>query len=338
MTDKKFKAFVVDEQGDNQFAGAVREKFQSELPQGEVRIRVYYSALNYKDALSAKGNRGVTKRYPHTPGIDAAGVVEYSEDPEFKPGAEVVVTSYDLGMNTPGGFGQYISVPADWVVKLPSGLGLKEAMIIGTAGLTAAMAVNKIEERIDPEQGEILVTGATGGVGSFAIAMLSRAGYLVGAVTSKTEQAGYLEKLGADRVIPRNTMEKAVNSPMLKAQWPGAIDTTGGVVLENVIKGTKSQGVVACLGNAASPELHLTVFPFILRGITLAGIDSQNYPIGERRNLWKKLAHDWKPKQLLDFYKEITPEELQAYIDQMIAGKLTGRIIVNMQEEAGAND
>lgn len=330
MKDKPFRAYVVEETNDHQFTHSVKKKQLIDLPDGEVLIRVHYSALNYKDALSATGNKGVTKHYPHTPGIDAAGIVEESDDPRFKPGAEVVVTSYDLGMNTSGGFGEYIRVPADWVVKLPEGLSLKEAMIIGTAGLTAAIAVNNVQEIIAPETGEILVTGATGGVGSFAIALLSRSGYLVGAVTRKPEQKDYLEMVGAHRIIRRERMEERMKSPMLKAQWPGVIDTTGGPVLENAIKGTMPGGVVACCGNAASPELNLTVYPFILRGISVTGVDSQHYPIDLRRKLWTKLATRWKPMQLLDFYTEIALDELDSYIPRMLEGQLTGRIIVRM--------
>lgn len=332
MIDESFRALVVEETGENTFTRSIQQKRISQLPEGEVLIRVHYSALNYKDALSATGNKGVTKLYPHTPGIDAAGIVAYSEDPDFKPGSKVVVTSYDLGMNTSGGLGEYIRVPADWVVKLPHGLDLKEAMIIGTAGITAAMAVDKIYPKVSPEQGEVLVTGATGGLGSFSVALLARLGYLVGAVTGKKGQEEYLEMLGAQRIIPRKSMEEEKPGPMLKGLWASVIDTIGGNVLSNAIKGTSARGVVAVCGNAASPRLNITVYPLILRGITLTGIDSQNYPIEERRILWQRLASDWKPSQILDFYSEITLGEVDAQITQMLNGQSKGRIVVNMQE------
>lgn len=325
-----FKAFVVEEQGES-FKGTIKSKSISELPEGDLLIKVHYSSLNYKDALSASGNKGVTKKYPHTPGIDAVGTVVSSKTNKFKVQDNVIVTSYDLGMNTDGGFGQYICVPEDWAVKLPENLSMKEAMTIGTAGLTAGMSVLRLTETVKPEDGEIIVSGATGGVGTLSIVILEKLGYRVAAITGKETERDFLTNLGADNIIMRKDFEAIENRPMLKPLYAGAIDTVGGVILENIIKSTKPMGVVTCCGNVASPKLDLTVFPFILRGITLIGIDSQNYPMEYRNTVWQKLSKEWKPEYLSDTCTEITLYELSERIDLMLDGKLTGRTIINLE-------
>jgi acrylyl-CoA reductase (NADPH) len=295
MAKKVFKAMVVKEAQENRFERHISEKSVDELPAGDILIKVLYSSLNYKDALSATGNRGVTRHYPHTPGIDAAGVVAESTGDEFKPGDEVIVTSYDLGMNTSGGFGQYIRVPAGWVVPLPAGLTLRESMIYGTAGFTAALSVFRlIENGVSPELGNVLVSGATGGVGSIAVSILSKIGYAVTAVNGVVDESDYLMQIGAQKVISIEEAADKSGRPLLKARWAGSIDTVGGDILAATVKSANPAGTVTCCGNVASPDLPLNVFPFILRGVTLIGIDSQNCPMPYRRKTWDKIAGEWK--------------------------------------------
>jgi putative YhdH/YhfP family quinone oxidoreductase len=272
----------------------------------------------------------VTRQYPHTPGIDAAGVVEHSRNKAFKKGQKVIATSYDLGMNTPGGFGQYIRVPADWVVQLPGALTLAESMIWGTAGFTAGMSVHKICRAIAPDQGEILVTGATGGVGSLSVGILSHLGYTVTAVSGKKDTTLLLDVLGAKQVISRDDFLDNTDRLLLKEKWCGVIDTVGGPILSAAIKSTRQDGVVTCCGNAASPDLALNVFPFILRGVSLFGIDSQHCPMPRRQKIWDKLAADWKFNKLKTIHQEINLEQLARKIDWMLDGKLSGRTLVNL--------
>ncbi|QEN03923.1 acryloyl-CoA reductase [Thiospirochaeta perfilievii] len=327
MEKSQFKAFVVTEK-ENNFIGEITQRNLSDLPNGELLIKVHYSSLNYKDALSVSGNRGVTKNYPHTPGIDAVGVIVESEDSTFSINEEVIVTSYDLGMNTDGGFGEYIRVPSAWVVKLPKGLSMKEAMIYGTAGLTAGISILRLTQLIKPNDGDIVVTGATGGVGSLSIAILNKLGYFVTAVTGKESEKEKLIELGAKNVISRSEFENTDKRPLLKPLYIGAIDTVGGTILENIIKTTIPGGVVTCCGNVASPKLDLTVFPFILRGVTLIGIDSQNYPMSSREIVWEKLAGPWKSEVLLNSYEEITFDKINEKVELMLKGKLKGRTII----------
>jgi len=330
MDARKFRALVVEERADGAFTRTVRDRYVSDLPAGEVLIRVEYSSLNYKDALSASGNRGVTRSYPHTPGIDAAGIVIESSVESVCPGASVIVTSYDLGMNTPGGFGQYIRVPSGWVVPLPAGLTLKESMILGTAGLTAGLSVLRLMDVVSPGQGPVLVTGATGGVGSVAVAILARLGYEVVAVSGKPDAEPYLQGLGAREVIGRDQLVDQGAKPLLKVRWAGVIDTVGGGMLAAAIKSTQPGGVVTCCGNVASAELNLTVYPFILRGITLAGIDSQGCPMNLRQKVWAKLADAWKFDEMETLCHVSTLEELSGHIEAMLQGQLKGRILVDL--------
>ena len=329
MKDIKYKAFVVEE-ADGKFVQTIQTLSTDNLPSGDVLVRVHYSSINYKDALSATGNKGVTKSYPHTPGIDVAGVVEYSVDDKFRQGDEVIVTGYDLGMNTAGGFGQYIRVPSEWVVNLPKGLTMKEAMIIGTAGFTAGISLTRLSQLVKPSDGKIIVTGATGGVGSVAISLLAKLGYQVVAVSGKESESEFLHKLGATEIISRNDFQTVDKRPLLSARYAGAIDTVGGPILENILKALMPLGAVTTCGSVSSTQLNMTVFPFILRGITLIGISAQNYPTNLREPLWKKLATDWKPDNLLDLYNEISLEELKGTLENILAGKLKGRTIVNL--------
>ncbi|MBW1969318.1 MAG: YhdH/YhfP family quinone oxidoreductase, partial [Deltaproteobacteria bacterium] len=294
MRQKNFKAMVVTEVENDRFVRNIEDRHLDDLPKGDVLVNVEYSSLNYKDVLSAIGNRGVTKNYPHTPGIDAAGRVVESLSKDFKAGDAVIVTSYDLGMNTSGGFGQYIRVPAEWVVKMPEDLSARESMIFGTAGFTAALSVFRlVDYGITPDMGRVVVSGATGGVGSIAVSILSKAGYEVTAVNGVVDEKDFLLKIGAKEVI---SIEEAIDSsgrPMLKGLWAGGIDTVGGEILATTIKSTKDDGAVTCCGNVGSHDLPLNVYPFILRGVTLMGIDSQNCPMPMRLKVWNKIADEW---------------------------------------------
>ena len=329
MKQTSFRSLVIEELN-GRFSKTVKTRSIGELPKNDLLIRVQYSSLNYKDALSAIGNKGVTRIYPHTPGIDAVGTVVHSDNNKFREGEAVIVTSYDLGMNTSGGFGQYISVPATWAVKLPDELSMKESMILGTAGLTAGMSVFRLTEHIKPEDGKVVVSGATGGVGTLSIAILAKLGFEISAISGKKTELDFLCRLGASEVIARKDFEQENERPMMKGVYAGGIDTVGGSILDNIIKSIQPMGVVTCCGNVASAKLNLTVFPFILRGISLIGIDSQNYPMAYREAVWNKLAKDWKPDNLVDVYKEISLDELSGHIDLMLDGKLKGRTIVNM--------
>ena len=329
MDNRTFKAMVVRETGDKKFVREIDTRNIDELPPGEVLIKVSYSSLNYKDALSATGHRGVTRTYPHTPGIDAAGVVAESHSNLFKPGDEVIVTGFDLGMNTSGGFAEYVRVPASWPVKLPKQLTLKESMIYGTAGFTAALSLLKLEQHgLSPNQGPVLVTGATGGVGSTAVAILAKAGYQVTGATGKTEAKDYLQALGATGVIRREEVTDATGKPLLKDRWAGVIDTVGGNILATALKSTRYGGSVACCGLVASPELHTTVYPFILRGVNLLGIESSMCQPETRNRIWENLSGPWKPNNLTAIASECSLEQLDAKIELILQGKLKGRVVV----------
>ncbi len=327
MTHINYKALVTEETQSG-FVSGVKILNTSQLPKADVLVRVEYSSINYKDALSATGNKGVTRKYPHTPGIDAAGIIEYSESELFKQGDKVIVTGFDLGMNTPGGFGQYILVPAEWVVPLPDQLTLKESMIIGTAGFTAAISVSRLSELVKPADGEIVVTGATGGVGSMAVAMLSKLGYQVIAVSGKEHEYPFLQKLGAVEIVNSNTFLNVENKPVLPGIYAGAIDTVGGTFLERIIRSLKPLGAVTTCGSVSSTQINLTVFPFILRGISLIGISAQNYPASLRSGLWNKIAYELKPDFLHEMFNEITLEEIPEVLQKILEGKLKGRTVV----------
>ncbi|OQY59057.1 MAG: oxidoreductase [Desulfobacteraceae bacterium 4572_88] len=331
MEQKTFQAMIVDETEDKNFVREIKEKSVDDLPGGDVLIQVMYSSLNYKDALSASGNKGVTRNYPHTPGIDAAGTVAESSSDAFQPGDEVLVTGYDLGMNTSGGFGQYIRVPADWVVKLPEFLTLRESMVYGTAGFTAGLSVyGLVQCGVQPGQGEILVTGATGGVGSVAVSLLAKIGYEVIGATGKSDEKQFLLDLGAKDIISREEATDTSKRPLLKGRWAGVVDTVGGDMLATALKSAKQWATVTCCGNVASPELSTTVFPFILRGINLIGIDSANCLMPSRLKTWEKLAGEWKPDCLNDLSSDIGLNDLSGHIDHILQGKLKGRAVVRV--------
>jgi putative YhdH/YhfP family quinone oxidoreductase len=334
MNDQRFQALVVRE-SENGFTRHVESRTLAELPAGEVLIRVRYSSLNYKDALSANGNRGVTRRYPHTPGIDAVGEVVESTETTFHPGDWVVVGGYDLGMNTAGGFGQYIRVPASWILPLPPGTDPLAIMILGTAGFTAALSLYKLENAglrptIGSEKNDVLVTGATGGVGSIAVALLAKAGYRVVAATGKLDQAPLLQSLGAAETIHRSTLEEGADKALLKQRWAAVIDTVGGPILAGAIKATVANGWVTTCGNVASPDLPITVYPFILRGVSLLGVDAGNVALEIRRELLGKLLTTWRidlPPNLITI-TDLTG--LSEQIERTLKGQQVGRVVVDL--------
>ena len=325
----EFKALLVTEQ-QGQYARQVVTRTLDELPAGEVLIRVQWSSLNFKDAMSASGNRAVTRNYPHTPGIDAAGVVEASSVSELAVGDEVIVTGYDLGMSTPGGFGQYIRVPAAWVLKRPIGLSLRESMVLGTAGLTAALCIDKLERAgLTAGNGPVLVTGATGGVGSIAVAMLAHQGHEVVAVTGKADQVDFLRRLGASDVLSREELQAGTGKMLLAERWAGAVDTVGGDILFNVVKSLRYDASVACCGLTAGGQFQASVFPFILRNVNLLGVDSVEQPLVAKASMWDRLSLQWKT-DLTQLEQEVTLEQLPDYIDTILAGGMVGRAVVNL--------
>lgn len=329
-----FKALVVEETDNGNFERSVRQRSTADLPDYEVLIEVHYSALNYKDALSATGNKGVTQEFPHTPGVDAAGVVAESDDERFSRGDEVIVTSFDLGQNTDGGFGHYIRVPGDWIVPLPDGLTLRKSMMWGTAGFTAAYGVHHLMENgCEPETGPVLVTGATGGVGSLAVALLAHNNFEVTAATGKMDQQEYLESLGAKEIINRNTLTDDSGRPLLGSKWAGALDTVGGDMLDVVLRQTQHNGTVACCGNILGGQLHTSIYPFILRGIGLIGIDSGMCKMPMRKTIWNQLATDWKISTLDAICRECTLSNLNEEIDTILAGKQVGKVLVKVETD-----
>jgi len=325
-----FKALWINK-NENAFSRQIIERNTDDLPPGELLIRVKYSSLNYKDALSASGYAGVTKQYPHTPGIDAAGVVVQSKVTDFAEGDEVIVTGYDLGMNTAGGFGEYIRIPASWAVKRPAGLTLRQSMCLGTAGLTAALCLDKLGQAgVKPQNGEVLVTGATGGVGSVAVTLLAKLGYQVTAVTGKSAQDAFLKDLGAQQILPRSALQEGTGKPLLKEQWVGAVDCVGGDMLFNLIKSLRYGGSVACCGLTAGVGFNATVLPFILRGVNLLGVDSVEQPLAYKAIMWQRLAGEWQLPNLDSLVGEVGLTELPDEIDKILAGQQVGRVLVRL--------
>ncbi|KAF0200921.1 MAG: quinone oxidoreductase YhdH/YhfP [Bacteroidetes bacterium] len=329
--DQKFRAIVVTEEKNGSFSVNVQTRNISDLITHDVLIRVLFSGINYKDALSASGHKGITRRFPHTPGIDAAGIVVESANQQFQPGDEVIVTGYDLGMNTSGGFAEYIRVPAGWVVKKPEGLSLEECMIIGTSGFTAASAIFEIMKHgIRPEDGKILVTGASGAVGSMAVAMLATAGYNVLASSGKPEAETILRQIGASEITGREAIDDKSGKGLLPARWIAALDTVGGNTLATVLLSTAERGLVANCGMLASDKLEVPVFPFIIRGVRLVGIASADTPMSRRLEIWKLIADKLKSEHLHSLAQTISLDEIPEALIRMKASENIGKILVRM--------
>lgn len=328
-----FIAFRVEEAEGGMKAGW-QHQTDDQLPDGDVLIEVHYSSINYKDALSASGNKGVTRAYPHTPGIDAAGVVLQSRDPAFRAGDEVIVFGYDLGMNTSGGFGQHIRVPAGWVLKKPAGLSLADSMAWGTAGFTAALSVQKLERAgMQPGKGQVVVTGATGGVGSVAVALLAKLGYEVVAVSGKPDQHAFLSSLGAARVIGRDEVLALKGKAMAKPLYQAALDTVGGDLVSALIPQILPEGAVSTCGMIAGVKIDVSVFPFILRGVSLLGVDSVEIPRAEKQKVLDKVASDWALPVLHTLTTEIGRNQLPATLARVLGGQGIGRYRLNLGRE-----
>jgi len=327
-----FQALVLDKVND-QTKLEIKELTMNDLPEGDVTIRVAYSSVNYKDGLVAIQNLFVTS-YPFVPGIDLAGTIIDSTDERFKPGDEVIVTSYQLGTGQFGGFSEIARVPAEWVVPLPKGLSLKEAMILGTAGFTAALSVQRLEDnQLDPSLGPVLVAGATGGVGSIAVNILANKGYEVVASTGKKNEESYLKGLGAKRIIHRQEIIDTDQTPMREEKWAGAIDPVGGKTLQYILSTLKYGGSVATCGLAGGTSVSTTVLPYILRGVNWLGIDSVECPMDKRLNIWQRLGDDLKPTMLHeDLVNEISLNELPEVLADILKGKVRGRTLVNLDK------
>lgn len=331
LLDKKFQVMLVREI-DGKFIRQIESKTVSDLPRHDVIIRVYYSSLNYKDALSAVGHKGITRNYPHTPGIDAAGVVASSTSPNWKEGDEVLVTGYDLGMNTPGGFAEYISVPAEWVVARPKNLSLLDTMILGTAGFTAALSAYNLIDRghLTPESGKILVTGATGGVGMWSLLLMKHLGFSVEASTGKSECRELLKGLGAEAVYSREEIVDREGRPLLKSRWAGVIDSVGGTTLGSVIRSTVMNGVVSCCGNVSDVEFKTTIFPFILRNVSLMGVASADTERELRQKMWDRLGKEWYFPVATSLFREVKLAEINDEIYRILHGQQVGRVVINL--------
>lgn len=325
-----FKAYRVFNEN-NQIEGRLADLGVADLMPGEIVFKNAYSSVNYKDALAATGvGSKVIRKYPLVGGIDAAGVVMSSTDARFKPGDEVICTSYDFGVAHDGGFSQVCRVPADWVVPLPKGLSLQEAMTLGTAGYTAGLAIELLElNGLTPSNGNVLVNGATGGVASLAIDMLAGKGYAVSAVTGKDNEHEFLKKLGASDVLARSAIEMGTR-PLEKSLWAAAFDSVGGDQLSWLTRSMNQNGLIASFGNAGGIELQTNVLPFILRGVRLIGVDSAATSMPLRRKVWQRLASDLKPRHLGDIANLITLDDLGAYFQRMLKGQIRGRAVVRL--------
>jgi acrylyl-CoA reductase (NADPH) len=328
-TPSRFKAFRISN-AEGKISGAVTHLALDELTPGDVVIEAAYSSVNYKDALAASGTGKILKRFPLNGGIDVAGTVASSRDARFREGDEVLVTGYDLGVGNDGGYSAYVRVPADWVVTLPASLSLFDAMALGTAGFTAAMSVMRLEQNgLTPGHGPVIVTGATGGVGSISVAILAGLGYEVTALTGKDGEHGYLRSLGAKEVLPRSAIEHSAR-PIEKMMWAGAVDPVGGDTLAWLTKTMNYNASIANSGLTGGIDLHTTVIPFILRGVNLLGIDSVMCPMPRRLEVWRRLATDMKPQMLASIARQIGLAGLPDAFATLAAGGAKGRFVVNV--------
>ncbi|MBI2961521.1 MAG: oxidoreductase [Betaproteobacteria bacterium] len=326
-TFKAYRIYEIDKKTSARFEDISLEQ----LDAGEVLVRVAYSSVNYKDALAATGAGKVIRRFPCIGGIDLSGTVIESSDARFKKGDAVIATSYDLGVSHDGGYAEYARVPADWIVPMPKGMTLFEAMAIGTAGYTAALGVVRMEANgLAPANGPVVVSGATGGVGSIAIDILAGLGYQVTALTGKESESDYLKSLGASEVMLRSSLNLAKIRPLDKELWAGAVDNLGGEVLAWIISTMRAGGAIASIGLAASMSLNTTVAPFILRGVSLLGADSGYTPMPLRQQVWSRLAGNLRPRHLKEMTRTIAFEDLAGVFDKFIKGQARGRIVVDM--------
>ena len=326
-----FKAFVIDQDENRKVVSRMGTLAAEQLDAGEVTIRVHYSSINYKDALAATGAGKIIRRFPCVGGIDLCGEVVDSADARFAPGDKVIATSFDIGVAHHGGYAEYARVPAGWVVPLPAGLDLFEAMALGTAGFTAALGIVRMEDNgLAPANGPVVVTGATGGVGALAIDMLAQLGYHVVALTGKEAESDYLKMLGAAEILLRSTIDFDKVRPLEAARWAGAVDNVGGQILHWVLATMKQAGTVASIGNAASFNIDTTVFPFILRGVSLLGVDSGYMGFPTRQRVWDRLATDLKPRHLAAITRTIAFDDLPAAFDDFIHGRVKGRTVVRI--------
>jgi acrylyl-CoA reductase (NADPH) len=327
----QFNCYVVSKGEHDQVTAGMGRRDLADLPEGEVLIRVALSSLNYKDGLAATGRPGVARKFPHIPGIDAAGEVAESRDPRFQVGEKVLVTGYDLGAGRWGGWAEYARVPAEWVIPLPSGLSLIDSMRLGTAGFTAALSIDALQRHeVTPASGEVVVTGATGGVGCLAVSILAKLGYSVVAVTGKQDRHDWLKELGAKRVIGRQEVDVQGGNPLLKAVWAGAVDSVGGNTLATLLRTVHIGGCVTACGLVGGAELDTTVFPFILRGATLCGIDTGWCRRERRLEIWQKLAAAWKPDRLAQLSQTVELPDVDPFVARILAGEIFGRTVVHV--------
>ena len=335
MIPEKFGCYLVEKDAEGRIEARIAQRRLDELPPGDVLLRVAYSSLNYKDALAATGHPGVNRVFPHVPGVDAAGIVAASIAPEWAEGAQALVTGFQMGANRWGGFAEYVRVPKDWLVPLPPGLTLQESMILGSAGFTAALGVETLQRHgVLPDRGEVVVTGASGGVGSVAVALLAKLGYQVAAVTGKPEAHELLRKLGAHRILSRQEVDDRSEKPLLSQRWAGAIDSVGGNILTTILRATRYGGCVAACGLTAGNQVSMTVYPFILRAITLTGLDASECPLPVRHEMWRRLAGPWKPDTLGLIGRTVRLEDLPACINDILAARITGRVAVDLTSPA----
>lgn len=322
----EYNALVTTEDNKS-FINSIEKKDISTLPENDTLVKVKFSSLNYKDALSASGNKGVTRNYPHTPGIDAAGIIEETTSKNFQVGDEVIITGYDMGMNTFGGFGEYIRVPQEWIVKKPGNLSLSESMAFGTAGLTAGLCLRKLLlHGLKPDDGEVFVSGVTGGVGIISLMLFSKLGFDVTAITGKMDQEKLLKNLGAKTVLNRNDLDSDLISPLQKPIYAGGIDAVGGKILANLICSTSQRAAIACCGMVGGLSLDTSIFPFILRGLSLFGIDSAESLLETKEEVWNNFATSWKLENIDENIKDISLNELPSEIDKILNGKQIGRV------------
>lgn len=331
MLPETFRGFLVRKTGNDRIETGIEQIPLRDLAAGDVLIRVQYSSLNFKDTMGASGHPGIVRKFPHVPGIDSAGIVAESSSPQYRVGDEVIATGHELGVERYGGWGEYVRVPATWIVPRPAGLTLEESMIFGTAGFTAAQCVQALQQHgIRPDRGEVVVTGATGGVAAIAIMILAKLGYSVTAVSGKKDREAWISSLGANKVVGRDAVADEARKPMLAAKYAGGVDTVGGTTLVALIKSLQQRGCVAACGVVGGAELPLTVYPFILRGVSLQGIDSAWCPEDNRAEIWKLLAGDWKPQKLSEIATVIDLDQVADTVRQMQRGEHVGRTVVRV--------